>query len=50
VQQALERAVSLLTANRLALNDGAHRLVERETLSRDELPAVTPPPSSEKRE
>ena len=44
VQEALDRAVALLTLNHAALDDGAQRLVEHETLSRDELPAVTPPP------
>jgi cell division protease FtsH len=44
VQRALERAIAVLTLNRAALDEGAHRLVERETLTRDELPAVTQPP------
>jgi len=44
LQQALDRAIALLTMNRAALDEGAHRLVEHETLTRDELPAVKPPP------
>jgi cell division protease FtsH len=44
LQHALDRAVALLTMNRAALDDGAHRLIERETLTRDELPAVKSPP------
>ena len=44
LQQALDRAIALLTLNRAALDDGAHRLVEHETLTRDELPAVKLPP------
>lgn len=41
VQQALDRAVATLVLNRSALDDGARRLGERETLNRDELPSVT---------
>ncbi|MGE5099318.1 MAG: ATP-dependent zinc metalloprotease FtsH [Deltaproteobacteria bacterium] len=39
-QQALDRAVAILTRNRAALNAGAALLIERETLTRDELPHV----------
>jgi len=41
-QQALERAIASLTRNRAALDAGAELLIERETLTRDELPAVLP--------
>jgi cell division protease FtsH len=44
LQHALDRAVELLTMNRGALDEGARRLIEHETLTRDELPAVTTPP------
>ena len=40
LQQALDRAVDVLTRNRAALASGAALLVERETLTRDELPVV----------
>jgi cell division protease FtsH len=45
VHAALDRAVVLLTLNRTALDDGAQRLIERESLSREELPRVVPPPA-----
>jgi cell division protease FtsH len=41
-QHALDRAVTILTRNRAALDAGAALLIERETLSRDELPQVLP--------
>jgi hypothetical protein len=41
-QRALDRAVASLTRNRAALEAGATRLIEREALTRDELPAVIP--------
>ena len=41
-QQALGRAIASLTRNRVALDAGAALLIERETLTRDELPAVLP--------
>jgi cell division protease FtsH len=47
VQQALDRAVAVLTGNRAALEEGARRLVERESLTRDELPVVVAPASAE---
>ena len=45
-QRALDRAVASLTRNRAALEAGATRLIERETLTRDELPAVVPDEAS----
>jgi len=42
VQDALNAAVATLSLNRAALDEGAQRLQERETLTRDELPRVTP--------
>ncbi|HUF27027.1 MAG TPA: ATP-dependent zinc metalloprotease FtsH [Gemmatimonadaceae bacterium] len=45
VQRALDRAVALLTLNREALDEGARRLAERESLTHGELPAVTTPPA-----
>ncbi len=39
---ALERAVQILTRNRAALDDGAQRLRDRETLTQDQFPAVVP--------
>ncbi|HVX38231.1 MAG TPA: ATP-dependent zinc metalloprotease FtsH [Gemmatimonadaceae bacterium] len=45
LQLALDRAVAVLTLNRAALDDGARRLVDKETLTREELPAITPPPA-----
>jgi cell division protease FtsH len=44
VHAALDRAVVLLTLHRTALDDGARQLIERESLSREELPKVVPPP------
>jgi cell division protease FtsH len=44
-QQALDRAIASLTRNRAALEAGAALLIERETLTRDELPSVIPEPS-----
>lgn len=41
VAAALKRAVAILTRNRTALDDGARLLQERETLTREQLPAVT---------
>jgi cell division protease FtsH len=41
LQQALERATAVLSLNRSGLDRGAHLLVERETLTREELPRVT---------
>jgi cell division protease FtsH len=38
---ALDRAAAVLSLNRAALDQGAHLLIERETLTRDELPQVT---------
>jgi cell division protease FtsH len=40
LQQALNRALEVLTRNRAALTSGAALLIERETLTRDELPDV----------
>ena len=40
VSRALERAMQLLKANRSALEEGARRLLEQETLTHDQLPAV----------
>ena len=40
VANALERAVKILTLNRAALDDGATRLREHETLTQDQFPAV----------
>ena len=50
VGNALERAVRILTLNRSALDDGATRLRERETLTRDQFPSVLPVPPEVKRE
>jgi cell division protease FtsH len=41
-QEALNRAVATLTRNRAALETGAALLIERETLTREELPEVIP--------
>ena len=41
VAAALKRAVAILTRARTALDDGARLLQERETLTREQLPAVT---------
>jgi cell division protease FtsH len=49
VQQALERATAVLRLNRGALDEGAHRLMERESLSRDELPTVISQPAAPQR-
>ncbi len=46
VAQALERAIAILHANRSALDEGAARLRDRETLTRDELPAVSWTPAA----
>jgi cell division protease FtsH len=43
VAHALEQAVAILHANRSALDEGATRLRERESLMREELPVVTWP-------
>jgi cell division protease FtsH len=42
VAAALARATGILTLNRGALDDGARLLQERETLTREQLPAVRP--------
>src|SRR5487761_2388066 len=47
VQEALGRALTLLEANRGPLDEGAHLLMERETLTRDQLPALTSGPNRE---
>jgi cell division protease FtsH len=44
VEHALERAVAILSLNRRALDDGARLLREREALTREQLPAVSPLP------
>jgi len=44
LQRALERASGVLALNRSALDEGAHLLVSRETLTREELPHVTAAP------
>jgi cell division protease FtsH len=44
VTQAFERAVAILDANRSALAETAERLLEKETLRGDELPAVMAEP------
>jgi cell division protease FtsH len=46
VQDALDRAIAALTANRDALDRGAALLQERETLTRDDLPHVTQVPDT----
>jgi cell division protease FtsH len=40
IQAAFERAHSILAENRMALDEGARLLLERESLTRDELPEV----------
>ena len=45
VTQAFERAVSSLETNRDALAESAERLLEKETLSGDELPTLSAGPS-----
>ncbi|HEX8724258.1 MAG TPA: ATP-dependent zinc metalloprotease FtsH [Gemmatimonadaceae bacterium] len=40
LQQALDRAADILTVNRKPLDEGAHRLIEKETLTHEELPAL----------
>jgi cell division protease FtsH len=52
VQQALGRAIDVLAANRQSLDAGAHRLIENETLTQEELRSVvgtpvSPPPERE---
>jgi cell division protease FtsH len=42
VGAAFERATAILTRNRKALEDGAGALLDKETLTADELPAVEP--------
>jgi cell division protease FtsH len=42
LQTAFDRAGAILTENRTALDEGARLLLEKETLTRDELPAVRP--------
>jgi cell division protease FtsH len=52
VQEALERALAVLAVNRQPLEAGAQLLVERETLTQDQLPALVarpvaaPPPTA----
>ena len=41
MENALSRAVRILTANRAALDEGAASLLARETLTTDELPEVS---------
>ena len=40
LNQAFQRAMAILTLNRSALEEGTKKLIERETLTRAELPAV----------
>ncbi|MDE3127791.1 MAG: ATP-dependent zinc metalloprotease FtsH [Gemmatimonadota bacterium] len=40
IQEALGRALTVLAANRAPLDEGAHRLMQQETLTRDQLPAL----------
>ncbi len=40
IQEALGRALAVLAANRAPLDEGAHELMEHETLTRDQLPAL----------
>jgi cell division protease FtsH len=40
INEAFEKASEVLTSNKVALEAGAHRLIEKETLSRDELIAI----------
>jgi len=47
LQSALDRAVAVLTLNRPSLDTGARLLLDRETLTRDQLPSVTPAPEEE---
>ncbi|HUX33515.1 MAG TPA: ATP-dependent zinc metalloprotease FtsH [Gemmatimonadaceae bacterium] len=42
VQEALARALAILAGNRAPLDEGAHRLLEHESLTRDQLPALAP--------
>jgi len=42
IDDALQRAIGLLELHRAALEEGALRLLEKETLSGDELPRLTP--------
>ena len=44
IQSALDRAVAILTLNRRVLDDAARLLQERETLTREQLPVITPMP------
>ncbi|NNL86914.1 MAG: AAA family ATPase, partial [Myxococcales bacterium] len=44
--EAFERAVSILRAHRAALTESAERLLEKETLSGDELPLLTEVPET----
>ncbi len=46
LQDALGRALAVLAANRESLDVGAHRLIEKETLTRDELPALVVRPAT----
>jgi cell division protease FtsH len=40
VREAFERAVGILESHRAALDEGARRLLEKETLRGDELPSL----------
>jgi cell division protease FtsH len=42
VEQALHRAVGILRAHRAELDEGATLLLAKETLTREELPALRP--------
>ncbi len=42
IEAAFERATAILARNRAALDDGARRLLEKETLTADELPQIAP--------
>jgi len=48
VTQAFQRAVAILEAHRDALGESAERLLEKETLSGDELPTLSAGPSPER--
>jgi hypothetical protein len=45
VERGLARATRLLTHHRAALDEGVRRLLAAETLTAEQLPAVTPMPS-----
>ncbi|HVB31291.1 MAG TPA: ATP-dependent zinc metalloprotease FtsH [Gemmatimonadaceae bacterium] len=46
MQDGLGRALAVLAANRKPLDEGAHLLLEHETLTRDQLPALVTPPAA----